>query len=103
MTDDKLCPSCREPLDYPNGEGCANMTAHESSEPFQVVVTNVEEHEDGAATYSFELDDRAKEYVANIGLEFMLYCAAYELDLQYALDNLKHLAKEESKSEDSAA
>jgi hypothetical protein len=72
-------------------------------EPFQVVVTNVEEHEDGAATFSFELDDRAKEYVANIGLEFMLYCAAYELDLQYALDNLKHLAKEESKSEDSAA
>lgn len=65
------------------------------NEPFQVVVTNVEEHEDGGATYTFELDDNAKVKMANLGLEFMLYCAAYELDLQYALDNLKHLAKEE--------
>ena len=29
-------------------------------EPFQVVVTNVEEHEDGAATYSFAMDDKAQ-------------------------------------------
>jgi hypothetical protein len=26
MTD--LCPSCREPLDYPSGDGCAAMTLH---------------------------------------------------------------------------
>ncbi len=26
MTD--LCPSCREPLDYPSGDGCAAMTKH---------------------------------------------------------------------------
>jgi hypothetical protein len=24
----KLCPSCREPLDYPSGDGCAAMTKH---------------------------------------------------------------------------
>ena len=24
-----LCPSCREPLDYPSGDGCAAMTRHE--------------------------------------------------------------------------
>lgn len=23
-----LCPSCKEPLDWPSGEGCANMTKH---------------------------------------------------------------------------
>ena len=23
-----LCPSCREPLDYPSGDGCAAMTNH---------------------------------------------------------------------------
>jgi len=76
------------------------------NEPFQVVVTNVEEHEDGAATYSFAMDDKAQVEIANIGLEFMLYCASYGLDLQYALENLKLIAehqKEESKSEDSAA
>ena len=27
MTD--LCPSCREPLDYPSGDGCAAMTKHQ--------------------------------------------------------------------------
>ena len=27
MTD--LCPSCREPLDYPSGDGCAAMTLHQ--------------------------------------------------------------------------
>jgi hypothetical protein len=26
MTD--LCPSCREPLHYPSGDGCAAMTMH---------------------------------------------------------------------------
>ena len=76
------------------------------NEPFQVVVTNVKEHEDGEATYSFAMDDKAQVEVANIGLEFMLYCASYGLDLQYVLENLKLIAehqKEESKSEDSAA
>ena len=28
MTDLNPCPSCREPLDHPSGDGCANMTAH---------------------------------------------------------------------------
>lgn len=28
MSEDKLCPSCREPLNCPSGDGCANMTAH---------------------------------------------------------------------------
>ena len=30
MTDIKqpICPSCREPLAYPSGDGCANMTKH---------------------------------------------------------------------------
>ena len=30
MTD--LCPSCREPLDYPSGDGCAAMTKHKGIE-----------------------------------------------------------------------
>lgn len=62
------------------------------AEPFQVVVTNVKEHEDGAATYSFAMDDKAQVEIANIGLEFMLYCASYGLDLQYVLENLKLIA-----------
>lgn len=72
------------------------------NEPFYIAVTNVEEHEDGAATYSFAMDDKAQVEIANIGLEFMLYCASYGLDLQYVLENLDLIAehhKEESKSE----
>jgi hypothetical protein len=65
-------------------------------EPFQVVVTNVEEHEDGAATYSFAMDDKAQVEIANIGLEFMLYCASYGLDLQYVLENLDLIAEHQS-------
>ena len=66
------------------------------NEPFQVVVTNVKEHEDGAATYSFAMDDKAQVEVANIGLEFMLYCASYGLDLQYVLENLKLIAEHQN-------
>jgi len=29
----ELCPSCREPLDYPSGDGCAAMTRHNSKGP----------------------------------------------------------------------
>ena len=25
----ELCPSCREPLHYPSGDGCAAMTKHQ--------------------------------------------------------------------------
>jgi len=28
MSDDNRCPSCRETLDYPSGDGCAAMTWH---------------------------------------------------------------------------
>jgi hypothetical protein len=28
-----LCPSCREPLHYPSGDGCAAMTKHYALDP----------------------------------------------------------------------
>jgi len=27
---DNLCPSCGDDLDWPSGDGCANMTAHKN-------------------------------------------------------------------------
>ena len=36
MTD--LCPSCKEPLHYPSGDGCAAMTLHK---PVQEQCTNM--------------------------------------------------------------
>lgn len=65
-----------------------------TDKPFVVKVVDTVEHEDGSATYTFDLDNDAQRGLCNIGLEFVLYCAAYELDLQYVLDNLKRLKSE---------
>lgn len=62
--------------------------------PFVVKVLDAVEHEDGTTTYSFDLDDDATEGLAKIGLEFSLYCAAYDLDLGYVMDNLQRLKDE---------
>lgn len=90
---ENLCPSCREPLDYPSGDGCANMTAHETSEPFHIAVEKVVEHEDGGATYSFEMDEKAAVNMAQIGLEVVIFCAAYQLDIQEVFDHIAWLSK----------
>lgn len=71
-------------------DGGADMT----DKPFVVAVSDVKEHEDGSATYSFELNEDAQKGLCKLGLEFMLYCAAYELDLGYVLDNLERLKDE---------
>ena len=51
----ELCPSCREPLDYPSGDGCAAMSRHKEIEINKdaglIGVETVEEHEDGHAWY----------------------------------------------------
>ena len=56
-----------------------------------IVVTNVVEHEDGSATYSFDMDSASSSKLVELGMEFVLTCAAYKLDIQDALDLLaKH-------------
>lgn len=54
-----------------------------------IVVTEVEEHEDGSATYEFEYDSHMRDYMVKLGIEFTLLCAAYGWDVQDALDHLK--------------
>lgn len=66
---------------------------------FYIGIEETKEHEDGSATYTFAMDDKATEALAKIGLEFTVFCAAYELDLQYVLDNLKYLAEKRDNSE----
>lgn len=62
-------------------------------EPFYIVVVDEVEHEDGSATYSFELDEKAQKGLAKLGLELSLYCAAYGLDIQEALDHIGLVGK----------
>jgi len=51
-----------------------------------IVITDTVEHEDGSATYSFDINDEAQSSLTEIGIEFILYCAAARTDIQDALD-----------------
>lgn len=42
-----------------------------------VEVTGVVEHEDGSATYTFEMSDDEKDRFADIGLRLALYAGAF--------------------------
>lgn len=54
-------------------------------EPFAIGIEEVTNHEDGSATYHFICSEEASEKLRNIGMEFILYCAAAEMDIQDAL------------------
>ena len=49
-------------------------------------VEQVEEHEDGSATYQFKMDADARELLMEEGLKLVLYCAAAKLDIQVVYD-----------------
>jgi hypothetical protein len=52
-------------------------------------VEEVEEHEDGSATYSFHYDESTRDKLAAFGIELIIVCVAYGWDIQDALDSLK--------------
>lgn len=64
-----------------------------NDEPFYIVVVDEVEHEDGSATYSFDLDQKAQKGLAKLGLELSLYCAASKVDIQEVLDYILWLGK----------
>ena len=49
-------------------------------------VEQVEEHEDGSATYQFHMDAHARGLLAEEGLKLVLYCAAAKMDMQLVYD-----------------
>ena len=55
-----------------------------------LIVTDVIENEDGSATYTFDIDEISSKKITELGLEFILTCAAYGLDIA---DALKHLSE----------
>ena len=54
-----------------------------------IVIADTVEHEDGSATYTFDMDDASSKKVTELGLEFILTCAAYGLDIQDALEDIR--------------
>ena len=49
-------------------------------------VEQVEEHENGSATYQFHMDAHARGLLAEEGLKLVLYCAAAKIDMQLVYD-----------------
>jgi len=70
------------------------MTDQRSEELSTIVITEVTEHEDGSATYTFDMDDASSKKMAELGIELILTCAAYGLDIQDALQVLMDYGKE---------
>jgi len=58
-----------------------------------IVVADVKENEDGSATYTFDIDDTSSKKITELGLEFILTCAAYGLDIADALKALADYGK----------
>lgn len=61
------------------GEGTVNKTG---------CIQFVEEKtkEDGSSLMTFEIDDAASKLIEEIGLRFLVTCAAYDLDLEDAFN-----------------
>ena len=51
----------------------------------EIQVTDVIEHEDGSCTMSFDMDYETTKSMAQIGLRFVLWCAAAQMSTEEAL------------------
>ena len=51
-------------------------------------VTGITEHEDGSATYSFDLDDKTAALAQELGLKLLLYCGATGTNLDYVFKDI---------------
>jgi len=58
-----------------------------------IEVTNVVEHENGDATYVFEMDNDSAKVATELGLKLLLYCGACEVSTQEVFDDLLQKAK----------
>ena len=55
----------------------------------EILVEKVVEHEDGSATYTFEMSHKATKAIAQYGLELILLCAAYGINMNDAFDIIR--------------
>ena len=58
-----------------------------------LAVEKMVEHDDGGATYTFEMSQKTTQSMAEIGLELILICAAYDVDIQDAFDSIRNLGE----------
>jgi len=61
-----------------------------------IVITNITENDDGSVSYTFDIDDVSSKKITELGLEFILTCAAYGLDIHDALVHLRKYGEEKT-------
>ena len=57
-----------------------------SDEPFLITLERVKEHENGDATYTFDMTEAAEKSVMEEGLKLLLFCGVAKVDLQDVYD-----------------
>lgn len=62
-----------------------------------ILVEEVQEHDDGSATYTMLMDDQSRQLVINEGVRLIFSCAAYGVDLEDVYDWIaSHKEKDET-------
>lgn len=53
-----------------------------SDEPLMIKLEEVEHHENGDATYKFDMNQEGGKDVAALGLKLLLYCGVAKVDVE---------------------
>ena len=69
------------------------MNDKADSKDISIEVVEVKEHEDGSATYVFDMNSKTSQIVGEIGLKFLLYAGIMSKSPQKILDELMEQMK----------
>jgi hypothetical protein len=58
-----------------------------------VEVLDIEDQEDGSSIITFDLSQEATKSMAQYGLKFVLFCAAYDVTIDEAFDRIARKTK----------
>lgn len=62
--------------------------------PFCIGVERVTEHEDGSATYTFQMDNKTRDMLVDDGIRLVLMCVVAGIRVEEAFDMIHNLVKE---------
>lgn len=54
-----------------------------------IEVLDVKEHEDGSATYTFDMDQESSDLLTEVGLKLILFCGAAGISTEEVFDYLR--------------
>jgi NTP pyrophosphatase (non-canonical NTP hydrolase) len=54
-----------------------------------IEVLDVKEHEDGSATYTFDMDQESSDLLTEVGLKLILFCGAAGISTEEVFDSVR--------------